>query len=328
MRIFFNTLTYFGDVVVSSGVLAHLIDRYPDARFTIACGEQPSVLFTEVPRLERLIPITKQPMRLHWWHVWWPAVTKRWDLVVDLKGSAAPYLLAAKRRLVFRPTRDTGGDRTLEWAHLMGLEQLPAPRIWTGARHEGAADRLLGDGRPLLALGPSANWAPKIWPGERFAELAVRLTAADGILPGARIVLLGTEADRELVSGLHENLPEDRMIDLFGKTDLLTAAAVLKRCDFFVGNDSGPHCLSIAAGIPGLGLMGPSRSLFGIDPPPAVAPWAPKAGLVYSTKSFDELTGGPDYDRHTVGNLMGFLSVDAAEEAAVALWRRCEGLDR
>jgi len=323
MRILFNSLTYFGDVVVSTGLLAHLIERYPTARFTIACGRAAAPLMTEVPRLERLIAVAKRPLHLHWFDIMAAALPHRWELVLDLKGSALPYMVMARQRLSFRPRQAQGGDRTTEWAHLLGLDQLPAPQVWTGERHDLAAAQLLGDGPPVIALGPTASWAPKMWPGERFAELCLRLTAPDGILPGARIAFLGTTDDAGRVAGLFEGLPGDRVIDLFGRTDLLTAAAVLKRSALFIGNDSGPLYLSVAAGIPGLGLLGPSPGLFGPPDPPFVAPWAKKTAIARTTLSFEEIISAPDYDHRTAGNLMETLSVDAAEAAARALWRRC-----
>ena len=39
-------------------------------------------------------------------------------------------------------------------------------------------------GGPVLAIGPAANWRGKQWRGERFAELARRLTAPGGPLAG------------------------------------------------------------------------------------------------------------------------------------------------
>jgi len=38
----------------------------------------------------------------------------------------------------------------------------------------------------LLAVAPAANWRGKQWRGERFAELAQRLTSPSGSSPGAR----------------------------------------------------------------------------------------------------------------------------------------------
>ena len=53
-----------------------------------------------------------------------------------------------------------------------------------GARHDRAAAALIPAGAPVLAVGPAANWRGKQWRGERFAELARRLTAAGWPIAG------------------------------------------------------------------------------------------------------------------------------------------------
>ena len=70
MRILFITSTRIGDAVLSSGLLAHLIERYPDARITIACGPAAAPLFAAVPNLDRVIPMAKQRYGLHWLSLW------------------------------------------------------------------------------------------------------------------------------------------------------------------------------------------------------------------------------------------------------------------
>ena len=320
--ILFITSTYPGDAVVSSGLLQHLIDASPLARLTVVCGRPSAPLFTEVPNLEDLIVVNKRKHHLHWAEIWLRCVTTRWSLVVDLRGSLLAYTLWARKRRVFRPKMPQGGRRISEWSALIGLSELPSPTLWLAPRHEEAVDRLLRDGPPVLALGPTANWPAKIWPAERFAELALRLTDKNGILPGARIALIGTRGDEEKVRPIVAAIPENRMVNLIGRTDLLTLVAVLKRCALYIGNDSGPLYLSVAAGIPGLGLMGPSPGLFGPQQGPYVAPWAKRTDLVRTAKTPEELTGTPDYDTKTVGSLMDSLTVDAAEAAANALWRR------
>lgn len=327
MKILFITSTYFGDAVVSTGLLGHLIDRYPEARITIICGRQAAPLFTAVPNLERIIPVVKRKHHLHWFGLWRACIGTRWDIVVDLRASALAYLLLAKKRLPFRPVHLQGGHRTAEWAHLLGLETLPRPRAWIGPEQEAAAAALVPDGPPVLGIGPTANSNGKIWRPEYFAELAQRLTANDGILPGGRIAVFGIAGDTERVQPLLDSIPKERLINLIGRTDLLTAAAVLKRCSLYVGNDSGPLYLSVATDTPGLGLLGPSPGLFGPKQPPYAAPWAKKTAIVRTAIPYEKLVGTPGYDAATTDTLMDSLSVDAAEAGARELWDRCHGTD-
>src|SRR5581483_12188299 len=97
----------------------------------------------------------------------------------------------------------------------------PAPRLWTAAQHERDADRLAPVGAPVLAVGPAAIWRGKQWRAERFGELARRLTASDGPLPGARIAVLAAAHERPQAAPVLAAAAPGRIIDLVGATDLL-----------------------------------------------------------------------------------------------------------
>ena len=313
MKILFITATRIGDAVISTGLLAHLIERHPDARITIACGPAAAALFAAVPGLERIVTMEKTRWRGHWFRLWRASAMQRWHLVVDLRSSALAYLVPARRRLVYR--RDDGPvHRVASVGALAGTAEPPAPRLWLAPEHESAAARLVPTGRPLLALGAGAAWRAKRWREEHFAALSARLTAPDGLMPGAAIAVLGDAADRGCTRSLVEALPG--CIDLVGAVDLLTAAALLRRCSLFIGNDSGLMHIAAAAGAPTLGLFGPSREVH-------YAPWGPRAAAVRTAASYDDLVGASGFDRRTadmlMDTLMDTLTVEMAEEGARAL---------
>lgn len=317
MRILFITATRIGDAVLSTGLLSHLIGLHPQARLTIAAGPAAAPLFEPVPGLERLIALPKERFGLHWLRLWRQCVFRRWDIVVDLRRSAIGWLLPARHRFV-APKAQGPIHRVELLAATLGLEKSPPPpKVWLDPAARSAAAAILPAGKPVLALAPAANWRGKQWPAERFAELAARLTGDSGILPGARIAVFAAEAERVAIAPALAAIPADRLIDTVGKVGLTGVAACLERCDFFVGNDSGLMHLAAACGIPTLGLFGPSREEH-------YAPWGPRGAWVRTTESFETLTGAPEYDHRTTGTMMEGLSVDRAEEAARALWRRLE----
>lgn len=314
MRILFITATRIGDAVLSTGLLAHLVATYPTARFTIACGRDAAPLFAAVPRLERVIEIVKKPYAGHWIALWRECVPHAWEVVVDLRRSAIAWLLRAKVRRVF-PGDDRPVHKVVSLARALDLDTPPAPRLWLGERQRAAAAELVPPGPPVLALGPGANWPPKRWPPRRFAALAERITAADGILPGGRVAVLGGPGDRDEARHLLEAIPPHRLIDLVGRIDVLTVSAVLRRCALFVGNDSGLMHIAAASGIPTLGLFGPSREdIYG--------PWGPLAASLRTRETWAELGGEAGFPGAGPVTLMDGLTVEAAEAAARALWQR------
>jgi len=313
MHILFVTATRIGDAVLSTGLLSYLLERHPGTRVTIAAGPAAVPLFEAVPRLERVITVEKRRWSLHWLALFARACGRRWDLVVDLRGSALAYALRTGERRVMAKG-NPWEHRVRQLGRLFDLDPPPAPVLWTAPRHERAADALMPQGGPVLAIGPAANWRGKQWHGDRFAELARRLTASDGPLAGARIAVLAAAHERAQAAPLLATVPPGRAIDLVGRTDLLTAAAVLRRCAMFVGNDTGLMHIAAASGTPTLGLFGPS-------PVEQYAPWGRCTEAVRTTVP-NEMMFGPGFDPLTTGTLMDSLSVDMAEAAARQLWRR------
>jgi lipopolysaccharide export system permease protein len=317
MKILFITSTRIGDAVLSTGLLHHLVTRHPGARITIACGPAPAPLFAGVPGLDRVIVLAKRPLSGHWVRLWAECAPVFWDLVVDLRRSLAARLLLSRTRKSLHGRR--GAEHQVRrLGAALGLDPPPAPHLWIGVREAAEATRLIAAGPPVLGLGPTANWAPKAWPADRFVALAERLTGRDGLLPGARIAVFGAEYERDLAAPVIGALPADRLIDLVGRAGLGLAAACLARVTLYIGNDSGLMHIAAAAGVPTLGLFGPS-------PAAVYAPWGDRAAFVSTAIPYERLVGAPDFDHRATSCLMDSLTVDAVHAGAVALWRRCRG---
>ena len=313
MRILFVTATRIGDAVLSTGLLSYLVERHSGARLTIAAGPVAAPLFEAVPGIERIIVVRKQPLALHWPRLYGLVAGRRWDIVVDLRGSALAWLLRARERRVMAKG-DRRENRVRQLGRLFDLDPPPGPRLWLAPEHERRAEALVMPGAPVVAVGPAANWRGKQWRGERFAELAQRMTAAEGALPGARVAVLAAAHEREQAEPLLGAIPAGRAIDLIGRTDLLTAAAVLKRCAIFIGNDTGLMHIAAASGVPTLGLFGPS-------PIDQYAPWGRLTATAQSEDG-QKMMFREGFDHRTTDTLMDSLSVDAVEAAARKLWSR------
>ncbi len=253
MRILFIASNRIGDAVLSTGLLDHLIRRYPRARFTVACGPAAEGVFTRMPQLERLIVMEKRRFGRHWLPLWAAAVGHWWHLVVDIRASAIGWLVPARRRVAMRRRP---GHKTAQLAAILGLSPPPLPVAWTAQPDRDRAALLLPPGAPILALAPTANWTGKIWPPERFVALAHALRA--GPLAGARIAVLGGPGAQEhaLAAPVLAALPD--AIDLCGQLTLPEAAACIARCALYIGNDSGLTHLAAATGTPTLSLFGPT----------------------------------------------------------------------
>lgn len=316
MKLLFVTSNRIGDGVLSTGLLDHVLRQHPGARVTIACGPAPAPLFRAVPGLERVVVMRKGRMAAHWRHLWRETAFTWWDLVVDLRASAIAWMVPARRRLVYRPAHNDI-HRVRQLGALVGRgDSPPAPRLWLDDEaRDGARRRIPGDS-PVLAVGPTANWAGKQWPAGRFADAITALTGDGGMLPGARVAVFGAPNERAAAEPVLDSLPADRRIDLVGNADLPTVAACLERCAFYLGNDSGLMHMAAAMGVPTLGLFGPSNDAL-------YAPWGQHAAFVRTDRGFWETIAAPDYDHASTASLMTELPVERVVDGARMLWQRC-----
>ena len=269
MRILFIAQSLIGDVVMSCGVLDHLLRVHPEARVTVAVSRHAMGLFEHMPRLERIIVVEKRPWHAHWLGLWAETATTTWDLVVDMKGSGLSLLLRTRRRAIRRPGR---GRMVEQHAALLGIEPVPLPVAWTSPADRSLAAELIPADRPVIGLCPTAGWEPKMWPSDRFAALFGLL--ADTDLPGARPVIFAGPGATEhaLAAPLVAALPD--AIDLCGMLTLSQAVACLERCRLFVGNDSGLMHLAAASGVATVGIRGmdlPTAPMF--EPAGRAAAW-------------------------------------------------------
>lgn len=314
-KILFITATRIGDALFSIGLLDHIVKTYPDAEITVACGPLVEGFFTPVPNVGHVIVLKKRKWAGHWRDLWKRTVGTRWDMVVDLRNSAVSRLIPAKKRYIFGPHIDRNKHKVEQSADVMELGDVPAPRLWFSDETRARAAQLVPDGGPVLGVGPAANWVAKTWPNDRFIELIKRLTGPEGILPGARVAVIAAPGEEAQAKPVLEALGPGQGIDLIARGAPVLAAACIGRCAFFIGNDSGLSHAAAAAGVPVLGLFGPSW-------PHIYRPWGDKAAFAATPKNFAELIDYPGYDSKTAPCLMEGLSVDAAEHAARALWAR------
>jgi ADP-heptose:LPS heptosyltransferase len=314
MRVLFIGPTRIGDAVLSSGVLAWMLARWPEARLTVAAGPTAAPLYAEVPRLDEVIVLDKRQGG-HWRRLWLKTVGRYWTAIADTRRSAVTWLVPAGRRYVMGYQR-AAMHKVVQASAMVGAKAPLSPRVWMAARHWHAALELIPDGALVLALAPTANWGGKQWPAERFVALAERLCARGGLLADARIAVFAGPGERPAAEPVLAAIPPARRIDLAGSLDLLTAAACLGRAALFVGNDSGLMHLSAATGVPTLGLFGPSREEH-------YGPWGARARAVRTDLSYDAILAKPGYDYMRHDTHMETLSVDKAFAAARALIAHC-----
>jgi ADP-heptose:LPS heptosyltransferase len=277
----FVTSNRIGDCVISSGVIREIARQIPGVEITVACGRPPAPFFRSAPGVVRTIVLDKKKAAGHWLDLWRQTRGTRWDLVVDIRGSALAWLLRARRRIVYNRSWETGLRKVEMVSRLMGSQAPLDPQIFLDdqARSEAAAvidPQLATAPGPIIALAPIAHQPGKSWPADRWGALVERLKA-EPRFAGWRFMPVGGPGDRPPATPALE-AAGPLGIDFVGKGDILASAAAIDRATLFVGNDSGLMHVAAALGRPTLGLFGPTEWwLYG--------PWGPRTRTVASNET-------------------------------------------
>lgn len=316
-KILFITATHLGDGILSTGALGWLAEKHPGAEITVACGPVTEGIFSRAPGVREVIAMKKEPWGGHWIKLFKKTFGTKWDIVADLRNGPVSRLLRAQEKYIWKKA-SAGRHKVEQIADILGAAPPPAPRLWFDEKTLADADKILpAGGDPVLAVGPTANWPGKEWPQENYVALIRRLTAQDGILPGARLAVVAAPGEEDRAWPVLRAVERERRVDAIAKGPPLLGAAVLARCALFIGNDSGLMHAAAAANIPTLGL-------FGYGWPQLYRPWGDKGGYVTTPETPEQLiapyNGDPAAVRQT---LMKSLTVEAVHDTTAALWARC-----
>lgn len=283
-----------GDVVLSSLLVRTLRRRFPGCQIDYLVKAEYAELVQHSPFLSRVIEFptggtVRDLLRLRR-----TIRAEGYDLIIDIHDSLRSRLLSAgaqkvvrihKRRIArsvliaFKLDiyRFFGGAPSVAYRYLEPVQQYgivddgQGLDLFLPTEASAKPDDLLrnaGISQPKLVIGlcPSARHATKIWPAERYAELATRLVRDTG----AAILLLGADEDRVRCANIEEqirsNVSDARLLNLAGLLSLLETAAAIDRCIAVVSNDSGLMHIAAARKRKVLAIFGSTVKQLGFFP--------------------------------------------------------------
>ncbi len=252
------TQTNIGDVILSTTLLDRVLQQYPDATVDVVAGGRSVDLFEGMPNLGELVPVVKKKRHGHYIDIWKKLRKHRYDLTIDLRGTALTYFLHSKKRIIFN-SKDKKTHKATQMASLLKMDAPLKQRVWVteDVQNKVAAEVAKHKDCLLLGVGPTANWIGKTWPQRYYAIFVNRLIKLKGF-ENAKFVIFGAAHEKRCVEDFLAHIPDDRKIDLIGQTSLTEAYAWMTHLQGFLGNDSGLSHLAAAAGVPTLTLFGPT----------------------------------------------------------------------
>jgi lipopolysaccharide heptosyltransferase I len=282
-RILIVRLSAIGDVIHGIPVLCALRAALPEAFLGWVVEGPAADLLAGHPALDELIRVPrgwlKSPRTV--WQLRQRLRRCRFDTAIDLqcltKSAIAAWLSGAPRRIgkagddgrelsrwFHNELVDAGGEHVIE--HYLEMLQalgvtapdvrfdLPDPPVEAQA----VKGFLLESGlaaRRFAILNPGAGWPSKIWPAERYGQLAYRLFKSHGI---PSVAVWGSREELQLAESIVT--ASNGHARLAPPTSMTQLAALARRAALFVGSDTGPMHLAVAVGTPTISLHGPSRA--------------------------------------------------------------------
>ena len=293
-----------GDSILIRSIIGMLRERHPEMEIGVLVGPATREVMTvgESFRVHQYVP-----RKLSTWsalQILKDIRSCHYDTILNceqrsLAGSAFLSLIGAAYHIGFIPISDTPKGRFLThamrfrhdqsvWQSFIRLARLidssiPQMFLPTSPKlseevEEWACDwwnEHVGSGpAPIIALHVgSQDREFSRWPVRRFVELAERARIHNRNLS---VMLTGTAPERELIDAFI-SMYSGHAIDASDPGSLMRTAALLKRCNLLVSNDTGIMHLGAALGVPTVGLFGPNS-------PRYWAPVGPRATYVYDTK--------------------------------------------
>jgi len=281
-RILIRAVNWIGDAVMTTPAIGVIREYFPQAEITILANQLVSQVFTHDTRVDRIITFDRNGIhkgilgRLRL-----AAELRRhsFDLAIILPNSfdsaSVPWLAGIPVRLGknsdgrwcmltnrYQSDKSAPGRHEVEYylelIRSFGISgSMTQPHLFISKEEELKAANLLEKHGMrhddfVIGVNPGATYgSAKRWYPDRFAEVARRL----GAEWSAKIVIFGGPGEVEIAADIERRL-EGETLNVAGKTTVRELMALIKRCNFFITNDSGPMHIAAALNVPLVAIFG------------------------------------------------------------------------
>ncbi len=281
-RILVRAVNWVGDAVMTTPAIGAIRESFPQAEITLLANPLVAQLFSPHQWIDRVITFDRNGVHRGLFGRFRLAQELRkaaFDVAIILPNSfdsaLVPWLAGIPVRLGkssdgrgFMLTARYCPDARQAVAHeveyylglvrhfgITGQAQVPLLTVTEAEAHSAdlrlaehglSADDLIVGINPGAAFGSAKRWYP-----ERFGEVAERLAGEWD----AKVVVFGGAGETDIAAGIERHLA-GRCCNLAGKTSVRELMALIRRCNFFVTNDSGPMHIAAALGVPLVAVFG------------------------------------------------------------------------
>ena len=277
-----------GDVVLSTPVLKALRITYPKSFIAMMVSPYTQDIVKGNPYIDEVIVYDKDHLHASWFNSAKFALRlkkSKFDLAVILHPTNRVHILTffagIKRRIGYdrklsflltdkiKHLKKLGQKHEIEYCLDMlktlniNSEDKSTHVVITKEAEDFVVNLLksfeVSSGDRFLAVNPGASCPSRIWPVERFAKVSDILTEKYKF----KVFILGGPKEESLGMEVAKHMKSDS-INLSGKLSVSQLAALIKKCDLLISNDSGPVHVACALGTAVISIF--SRNQPGLHP--------------------------------------------------------------
>jgi len=285
-KILIIRLSSFGDILLASPLIRWTRRRFPDSNIDFAVRERFSDLVVTNPHLNQVRTL-KEPADFSCLKELASEIfAQHYDLIIDIHSNFRSWYLCSlskakiyrwnlprfRRWLLIKFKKNfLHGYPPVPLRYLSAVDELGVKDDGEGLEFQ-IKDKILDEvdklwkeknlsGKKIAVISPGAKWFTKRWIPEKFASLGKALLKKYCDI----LIFVGSSDEYELCHEICKEIGGDT-INLAGKTDFHAAGEIIRRCNIFIGNDSGLGHFASAVGTPAVILFGPTVKEFGFFP--------------------------------------------------------------
>jgi ADP-heptose:LPS heptosyltransferase len=271
-KILFVSLSNIGDAVMTLPTLIYLKKKHPSAKFDLICDARSVEIFQFFPSINKIYIRDKKGDISYQFRFIRKIRQTNYDLAVDLKTDFLLWFLRAKRKIRKVNDKSLHSVEKHFISICSNLKKIPDPKIYIPTKLQNNIKKIFPSNKgKTIALALGANSNHKVWPTENYVRLLELLK-----IQFKNIILIGSKNEMDKAQ-LFKKLYTKKVYDFCGKLTLLETASIIKKSDFFIGNDSGLGHIASAVNTQ-------SFIIFGDGDPDRYHPWGNKSSWYQNTE--------------------------------------------
>jgi heptosyltransferase III len=281
VKILLLQLKRIGDLILTTPAIAALRKRFPDAHLTLVVSNECADLLPALSDVDRVLIAHRNLYDI----ALFPAIAlRRFDCCIDFtrndRSASLAFLSGAPRRIVSYRVRDQSKTRARAYNDFVSVRMrdmhtidhhmaLLKPfgvrnasrslRLQIPEAAQARADQLLREskvGDRFVIFHPGSARKEKFWDPARWATIIEHRSRKDDV---DLVLTSGTSwLEQTHIAEIKSKIRQP-VIDLSGKTDLLTLAALIGQARLLVTVDSAPMHLATTMQTPQVILFGPTN---------------------------------------------------------------------